>query len=417
MVPPPRPLGPVETRVTASGSRPIGPSRHRRTESLRALRAHAGEPSGVVPTPQPALASMPAQAPDPISQQPLVPIAFLDLDLIILKANSTFQQLFANVQNLHGRRFTEIARATERDSFQTVRNRLREEREAKDPAYLPPIERPGHDPLPEIREQDIEEVTRGFQDRTHFWTYNCPGEPTLPTRIRLARTSVYFAVVMLPPLPQAGIVPTQALGPPPNVLPSPRMGPPLQIISPFLDAPLTQRPTMAQTAPPSPYYHHPQNIALSGQLPTAGPSAPRTYPPPQVQLQYQQPSHQPPSQQPAPQPQQQYPLYTYSPPIAQAPAPMQPTAEPTGTAMQADPFTPRFRPRGLSQASSVPADFQLPPLTAAVPRPFIASSPQQILGPRQHSSSSEESAPGNVHSSNKRRRMGIDDVLQREPPS
>lgn len=402
---------PAPSRITG-GERAYGTTRHGRTDSLRTLRSHASEMS-IVPslTQGTVTTTIPTAAPQSgphYPSHPVIPTAFLDLDLAIMKTNIAFQQLFTTFQNLVGRRLTDIARALhEREDFQTVRNGLRAEREAKDPAFLPPILQAGNDPLPDLVDQEIDQATQGFDDRTHFWTYNLSltGEQALPTRVRLAKSSIFFVVITLPPLPQAEQY-LASVQRPATVMSGPPVASPFQMPLVMDPTAVGPRRSLPQSAPPSPFYTYPS----ISQGPSAVPTSSRTYPPPQAPLPYQQ------QQQMSP---QQFPLFT-SPP---APAPVQPAAEASGSAaLTTDPFTPRFTARRLSQP--VPAGAQLPPLAGTtIARGGIMQSPRQQIQQqpplqqslvRQHTSSEEEEAEA-ARSPRKRRRTGmeIDHVLQR----
>ncbi|KAL1303740.1 hypothetical protein AAFC00_007084 [Neodothiora populina] len=195
--------------ILAGGGRALEGPRHRRTGSLRTIRSYHDAPeasrTSIVPSRHPL---GPAFAPGPRASQPVpgpvTPIAFLDMDLVIMKANSAFNSLMG-VQDIRGRRLSEVARTIEGDSFQNTRNALRAEREAKEPSYLPPIFQPGLDPVSGITDRDIDEITRGFDDQHYSWVFRLAGgvERSLDVRMRLAKTSLYFVTLFLPPLPES----------------------------------------------------------------------------------------------------------------------------------------------------------------------------------------------------------------------
>lgn len=415
------PTGALETLPEGEGilspprsDRPIAQIRHRRGDSFRLLRSHASSISSVGSLPSPVMYMPSGHSMHAIGSQPpapthIVPIAFLDLDLVIMKANSAFQHLFAGLQEIRGRRLTDIARPADGDSFQTLRNRLREEREARDPAYLPPILQQNYDPLGDTSERDVDEVTRGFDDRQYAWTYNLAAgmEQTLTTRVRLAKTStVYFVTLALPPLPSAQAFPflgqvmaaTSLSSPPTNVLAhAPQQMPPPQ------ESATARRGSIAHSAPPSPFYPYQSSSYIAVSQGPSGPQAggSRSYPPPQSPLQPYQPT--------------QYQSSYRSPPSL---APMQPVAEPSSMTSAADPFTPHFGPRRLSQPVPPRAqDVQRPaPPTPSSSTGFQQQSPPQMPAPtlgRQQSTSSESGPEGSVRSPKKRRRMDIGDVLQK----
>lgn len=393
--------GPTGSGLTTD--RPITQIRHRRGESLRLLRSQTMDfppPSETLRT-RPRAATQQGPPPSLFPTASVVPVAFLDLDLVIMRANAAFQHLFSNLQEVRGRRLADIARPADADSFQVIRNRLREEREARDPAYLPPIHQPGQDPLNGLSERDVDNVTRGFQDSTYVWIFNFSSgafglERTLPCRVRLGKTSVYFVTLALPPLPS-----TQIPSATPHSLPSPvfsgyATAPALQSMPVFPDpgGPGQGRATIAQSAPPSPFFQG--NIIPATQQRTAGPLASGSYPPPQplipyLQTQYR--SHQ-------------------SPPFL--PTPMQPIAESMGMAPINDPFMPNFSTRRPSQAVLTTPEMHMqprpPPSIASVTSSSLVQSPPLQASGRPLSSSSDSNAG---RSPKKRRRMSIGDVLQK----
>ncbi|KAK8208063.1 hypothetical protein M8818_004101 [Zalaria obscura] len=94
---------PAPSRITG-GERAYGTTRHGRTDSLRTLRSHASEMS-IVPslTQGTVTTTIPTAAPQSgphYPSHPVIPTAFLDLDLAIMKTNIAFQQLFTTFQNL-----------------------------------------------------------------------------------------------------------------------------------------------------------------------------------------------------------------------------------------------------------------------------------------------------------------------------
>ncbi|PNS18916.1 hypothetical protein CAC42_5455 [Sphaceloma murrayae] len=132
----------------------------------------------------------------------LIPNAWLDLDLNIIKVNGPFSRIFGNFEHLLGMRLADISIPSTPDLFQTLRTRMRDERESKDPAYLPPIAIPGEDPLGPMEDVNVEEATHGF-DMLHYqltYTFASGMTQTLATKFNLARTSRYFVVMSLPPL-------------------------------------------------------------------------------------------------------------------------------------------------------------------------------------------------------------------------
>lgn len=332
----------VSMAGTVRAERPVAPmSRHHRGDSFRSIRSFESSPPSISSSSpsyaRPASRSWPQPRTTMPARQYATPVAFLDLDLKILKTNSTFQQLFTGLQDLRGRRLNEIARPVETDGFTAMRSQLRAEREAKDPAYLPPIFPGEHDPLAAVNENDIDVVAHGFQDRQSLVTYSWPGgtEQTLATRVRLARTSIYFVVISLPPIPQqpTSIITSSAhVRHPSNssiaTTPSTAIfGYRSQFESPQIGT-TRHRGSISISEPQSPFHHPPG----WGQLPSVPAETQRG--PTTTQFQTSLPSHPYPS--------------------ATSMATMQPTAAPTTNVRSGDIFTPRFAPRRLSQPWTFP---------------------------------------------------------------
>lgn len=339
------PLGPGPSSATVRPERSVLPGhRHRRGDSLRSLRSIESSPttvSTVSPTyGRPASRSWPQPRMMLPNQQFAVPIAYLDLDLVIHRANETFLQQFSGGQDLRGRRLPDIARSMEGDGFTAVRNQLREEREARDPAYLPPIFSRGDDPLAAVSDRDLDAVSSGFHDRQTYITFSLAGggEQTLAARIRLARTSVYFVTITLPPVPQQTVYAESRharTSSSSSIAMSPTSvgGFQYPFAPAYAESSIAGRSSVPQSAPPSPFYSSQGNFVgygqhpsfASQQLPTAG-----------SQHQYAMPQQ-----------------------VTAAPSriPVQPVTHPSPMMRTGDPFTPSFAARRLSHPyTSVLAD-------------------------------------------------------------
>ncbi|GAB7352454.1 hypothetical protein MBLNU459_g2865t2 [Dothideomycetes sp. NU459] len=210
----------------------------------------------------------------------VIPTAFLDLDLVLVKVNTAFQQLIGGTQDISGVRLSDIAKPAEGDSFQNARNRLREEREAKDPSYLPPILRGGVDPVSGITDANVDEVTRGFADQHYSWTFRLATgtEQILQIRVRLAKTSHYFVTLLLPPLPSAQTL-TEQISPTVHGITTPAFAAPplnlphLQATTPYLGPSHRARSSISHSSPPSPFFPY-QGV---GHRPTAAIPVPSTH--------------------------------------------------------------------------------------------------------------------------------------------
>lgn len=410
----------------ATPSRPVAPTRQRRAESFRSIQSMTSEgsstsygpptPSYLPQPPPPFQAALTYQQAPPPGLSPLrepeVPTACLDLDLMFLRANRPFQQIMTGGRDIAKQRLTDVVIPVDSESITAIRNRLRAEREAREPTYLPPILSTGEDPLGGVADADIERFTQGFSDHTYTWTQLQPtpgGTQTFPARVRLAKAATYFVVITLPsfrPVEQM----QQPPPPMPFIQPAPApfaFGPPLHHAESYI----MQQRQIIQSAPPSMSY-----AIEAGPPPMQQqPHAPRTYPPPYPATPFpQQRQHQ---QQPPPPP-PHYPLYQPAPvpssrlPIAEPPSQAPPQTPQYATLPAQQPLGPPTQPSGLSG----PPHTQLPPI-AASPSAMQGPGPSGAYGaerpPAPRSSSSEEDSEGQrLRSPRKRRRMGIDEVLQ-----
>ena len=303
-----------------------------------------------------------------------VPTAYLNLDLVFLRTNRSFQQIMSGGQEVSGRNLHELATPADNESFQAIRNRLRAERDGREPAYMPPILHANQDPLRGVHDADIDRLTFGVADHTYTWTRSRSGTDAerFPARVRLAKAATYFVVVTLPSFRPVASQISTPMSPAGFAVPQP---------APFTEIQSTRRLTEQQSVPPSGYYGLPS---------TGGPSSfqpfpsPRTYPPAQ------------PMQNPA------HPIY--SPAQQISPSPTRATA-----------FTPLSTAREAMQPPG--PRMQLPPLggtpaggTGAGP----SASPLSEVPTQRASSSDVEGEDGrDLESPRKRRRMDIEDVLHR----
>ena len=375
-----------------STARPIAGTMHRRTDSLRSLRSQTSDTSSAsaLPTPSfPPPLGFPPLVPQPrfnLQQPPLpsaglspidVPTAYLDLDFAFLRANQAFLQVVSSGQDVLGRNLSSAVAPADTESFPSIRNRLRGEREAREPAYMPPILQAGGDPLQGVSEMDVDRLTQSFADHTYTWTRSQPNSArdTFPARVRLAKAAVYFVVVTLPtfrpvPLYQSP-VPAAPFAAPPSF--------------PMTEGYIPQREGATQSAPPTFYQPYP---SAGGLPPLERPlEQSRTYPSYPLQQAY------PPYQQPRP-----------------PTTPRLPVAEPP---TETTPFTPPAVPREVMRPPGLP--MQLPPLIATSAGPSGPSGLRPTEAQAQQVSSSEEEGDDGqrLRSPKKRRRVGIDDVLQR----
>jgi hypothetical protein len=239
-----------------------------------------------------------------------LPVAFLDLDLVIQKSNQAFHDLVSFLGNVGGKHLGELLEPRQSETLQRLRNDLRDERDEREPTYMAPITPVGHDPMRSVMEavadRDVEHVSHGFTDRPIFLSYRLPNGQyqSLQTQIRLAKTSLYFVtlVVRTPPArPLGPPILTPQLAPPTPIHASQSMtGPtPLPTKTGQYTPQQIRPPSSASSAPTSPYSFNfssvrtslpnfsPSSYASSptyNYSPTAGPEAgyfPTYQPPPQ----------------------------------------------------------------------------------------------------------------------------------------
>ncbi|KAK6438731.1 hypothetical protein LTR95_005061 [Oleoguttula sp. CCFEE 5521] len=428
----PTPLAATSSNVDPSVThhRPMATPRHRRQESFRSIQSltSEGSPSYGPPTPsylpqpsQPYQSALTYSSPRSSAQSNLageVPTALLDMNLVIMRANRAFQQIMAAGRELTQQRLTDIAAPADSESFIAIRDSLREERDGREPSYLPPILPSGETPITGVDDRDVERYTAGYRNRTHTWLQlqAAPGAAqTFPARIRLAKAATYFIVVTLPsfrpiddrPPPQQRSVysPHLAFSPGPS-LQQPRPITPQQRPPSVHSAPsYTYRPEDSRT------YQTQQQQQQPHQQSPSGPSS-FTYPPAQQPVAYQRSQYAswlPPQQNQ----QQQQPQYQRSHPPqlrSHLSEPMQ--QYPRYTAMAAP---SAFGPM-LNRESQAPtlASSPMPITPAGAQQSGGATGGSEVMEGRGNGSSDDEGDRfGEARSSKKRRTMGIDEVLQR----
>lgn len=385
-----------QTAVSAGFSqgptRPIASTRHRRAESFRSLRSTTSDesPSWSVSTPSYASSAV-LQSPF-VYQQPTAlgggrfgyetATALLDLDFVIIRANRPFEQIMHGGRVLRGRHISDVAGPADSEVFQNIRNRLRAEREAREPAYMPPILQSGQDPLQGVSDPDVDRFTDSFSDTTYTWTQTQLGAPaqTFPARVRLAKAGIYFVVVTLPSFKPIDQPPLQPVAPSYG---APLMlGPPL----PGVESYGPPRQSASQSTPSMAYFPF-SSTAVQSQPPLGSSQQVSSF------------NH------PTPQPPMPYLQQSYT--FQQLPAPSTPRLPIAEPPTETTAFTPRSLPRDIMHPT-IATELQLPPLgSPAVTGRSRATTMDSIV----HQASSEEGE--SEQSPRKRRRMGIDEVLQR----
>jgi hypothetical protein len=213
-----------------------------------------GSHTGSLPSPYTA-------GPDP--GHPSLPVAFLNLDLVVQKSNQAFQDLITFLGNVEGKHLGEMLDPRQNESLQRLRNELRDERDDREPTYMAPITPLGHDPMrvamESVVDKDVDRISQGFTDRPTVMSFRLPNSQyqSLQTQVRLAKTSLYFVtlVVHTPPRPTslphpAHSVALQAPAHAPQPMPAPtplsaRNYTPQQV----------RPPSSASSAPSSPYFN------------------------------------------------------------------------------------------------------------------------------------------------------------------
>ena len=142
---------------------------------------------------------------------PEFPMVLLDLNFVIMKTNSKFRQLMTGGNEVRGYSLENFLGPNTSETIRQLRIELREEREAREPSYLPPIVTPGEQGAVEaITEENLDLVTSDYTNRSEMLTFRLSGgqAQTMSTRIRLARTSVFFVALAAYPSSGGGRLPT-----------------------------------------------------------------------------------------------------------------------------------------------------------------------------------------------------------------
>ncbi|KAK8156372.1 hypothetical protein BKA80DRAFT_136940 [Phyllosticta citrichinensis] len=146
-----------------------------------------------------------AQYPAPASPRPylVTPIALLNLDLRIVKTNAAFNNLFGR-NDMQEYELADLIEANPLDMFQRLRSELREERDRVEPAYLAPIFAPQErEILQSVEDDDVGRLSQAYSNRIFTCRFKSLfiGPRDIQVNIRLAKTSIYFVSLILPPYP------------------------------------------------------------------------------------------------------------------------------------------------------------------------------------------------------------------------
>ncbi|KAI4641619.1 hypothetical protein J4E93_007716 [Alternaria ventricosa] len=211
-----------------------------------------------------------------------LPVVYLNLDLVIQKANQAFTDLVSFLGDIRGKHLGELLEPRQNESMQKLRNDLRDERDEREPTYMAPITPVGQDPMravmESVQDQDIDHVTQGYTNRPMYLSFRLPASgqyQSLSVQIRLARTSLYFVtlVVCSPPRHAGPTLLTQQLAPSTSRHTSQTMSAPTAV-SQF--TPHQERRTSTTSSGPNSPFINISSIRTS--LPTFSPSSYKSSP-------------------------------------------------------------------------------------------------------------------------------------------
>ncbi|KAF2691282.1 hypothetical protein K458DRAFT_287142 [Lentithecium fluviatile CBS 122367] len=340
----------------------------------------------------------PSYSAGPNSAYQMLPVAFLNLDLVIHKSNQAFQDLASFLGDVRGKSLAELLEGRQHDVLHRLRSDLREERDDREPTYMAPITPVGQDPMQSVMqsvsERDIDQVSQGCIDRPLLLNFRLQNGQyqSLQTQIRLAKTSLYFVtlVVRTPPRPAGPPLLTQQLAPPTPVHASQtRSAPTASSTREFGSYPV--RPSSsASSAPTSPYFNF---NSVRTSLPTISSSSYGN-----------SPSY---GYSPTAGPEQGY-FPTYQPPS-------QPGAYPSAYQSASRTASITSEPQRDTNRSVHLERLQLPPIRTA-PAPPLASPTGYEFGEgtreRVRRRESPTSADPRPETPDKRRRLNIHEVLE-----
>jgi hypothetical protein len=330
-----------------------------------------------------------------------LPIAYLNLDLVIQKSNKAFADLVSFLGDIRGKHLGDLLEARQNENLQRLRNELRDERDEREPTYMAPITPVGQDPMravmDSVADQDIDHVTQGFTQRPMFLSFRLPNGgqyQSLQVQIRLAKTSLYFVTLVVcssPRLTAPGPpLLTQQLAPPtPRHASQTMSAPTVSQITPHQARP----PSSTSSAPSSPFFNF---SSVRTSIPTFSPSSYSSspsynYPPSAGTDSGYFPTYQHP-----PQPTTAYPS-PYAP-VARTPSV---TSEPT--------------PRGSNRQARLEG-LHLPPIRTGPVGPAPLGTPLHIetgsVKLREEVLREEEQRRPETPETGKRRRLNISEVLE-----
>lgn len=352
-----------------------------------AISPHAGSFGGVAPSPYSTMPNLAYQS---------LPVAFLDLDLVVQKTNQAFQDMIAFLGDARGKTLADFLEGRQHDILQQLRSDLRMERDEREPTYMAPITPVGQDPLQpvmqSVTDKDVDHVSHGYTDRPVLLNFRLPNGQyhSLQTQIRLAKSSLYFVTLVVHTPPRATGPPllTKQLAPPTPIRNSQSMSAPTNAPSRDFNTYGFRPASSAGSAPNSPYFNF---STVRTSLPTVssssyGGSPSYGYSPTAGPEQGYFPTHQPLSQPGA------------------YPSSYQPASRTNSVASEAQ--------RGAAPPARLEG-LQLPPIrtTPALGSPLAQDFGENARVRRRASPPSAEARP-DTPDTGKRRRLNIHEVLE-----
>ncbi|KAK8250455.1 hypothetical protein HDK77DRAFT_373373, partial [Phyllosticta capitalensis] len=241
-----------------------------RPEQIRPLRANrriSGLPTGsrfpgTRLAPSPLSERHVAQYPAPPSprQYMVTPIALLNLDLHIIRTNPAFSNLFGR-KDMSDLDLTDLVEPNPPDMFQRLRGELREERDRVEPAYLAPIFARGErEILQNVEDEDLDRLSQPYSNRVFTCRFKSLfiGPRDIQVHIRLAKTSIFFVSLTLPPYPPQ----------------SPQSHTPERRPTPLFATPNIRTPTTSEY--PFPHTYEARELQASPLTTVSQPSSPYT---------------------------------------------------------------------------------------------------------------------------------------------
>ena len=164
-------------RRSDSYQRQLRSQTREQTQTILQLQQHltaGADPSSSTPRPGEVTEGFYPARSEPATG-PLAIIAFLNLDLQILRCNEAFALLFGGGTDPSGRLLSDYIDRRYEAAVQRLQNELREERSRREPTFLPGI-------FPDQEQQavqsidynDVDRITQGYDERHESWQFVLP---------------------------------------------------------------------------------------------------------------------------------------------------------------------------------------------------------------------------------------------------